>query len=99
MPWPAAPALGEGALLQGHEFHHSALVDLDPGVAFAYRMRRGHGIDGVHDGVLVHNLLASYTHLRTAAGSHWAPRFVEFVRRERQRLAAPAEVRAAQWRT
>jgi cobyrinic acid a,c-diamide synthase len=90
MPWPAAPGLGEGALLRGHEFHHSSLVNLDPGVAFAYRVRRGHGIDGVHDGVLVHNLLASYAHLRTAAGGHWAPRFMAFVRRQR-----PAAARGA----
>ena len=40
-------------------------------------MTRGHGVDGLNDGVRVHNLLASYAHLRTAAGGHWAPRFVE----------------------
>ncbi len=48
--------------------------------AFAYRVRRGHGIDGAHDGVVLHHLLASYTHLRSAAGTYWAPRFVDFVR-------------------
>jgi cobyrinic acid a,c-diamide synthase len=77
-PW-AEP----GQPLRGHEFHHSRLVDLGPEAAFAYRVTRGHGIDGVHDGVRMHNLLASYTHLRTAAGGHWAPRFVDFVRAER----------------
>ncbi len=78
MPWPgAAPADG---LVRGHEFHHSSLENLDPDVAFAYRVERGHGVDGVHDGVLVHNLLASYAHLRSAAGTHWAPRFLAFVR-------------------
>ena len=66
-----------------------------PRVAFAYRVQRGHGVDGVHDGVLVHNLLASYAHLRSAAGSQWAPRFVAFVRRERARRAAPP--RASRW--
>lgn len=69
--------------LRGHEFHHSRLVDLAAEVAFGYRVTRGHGIDGLHDGVRVHNLLASYAHLRTAAGGHWAPRFVDFVRAER----------------
>ncbi|HSC01543.1 MAG TPA: cobyrinic acid a,c-diamide synthase, partial [Burkholderiaceae bacterium] len=53
----------------------------------AYRVRRGHGVDGVHDGVVVHNLVASYAHLRSAAGADWTRRFVEFVRRERRAAA------------
>ena len=91
MPWAPAGTVVPGSaasdgpgLLRGHEFHHSTLVNLDPTLAFAYRVRRGHGIDGEHDGVLVHNLLASYTHLRSAAGAAWAPRFMDFVRRERR---------------
>ncbi len=87
MPWGDG---GAGAL-RGHEFHHSSLENLDPGVAFAYRVQRGHGVDGQHDGVLVHNLLASYAHLRADAGSQWVPRFAAFVRSQReQRLAAAA---------
>jgi cobyrinic acid a,c-diamide synthase len=89
MPW-RGPSPAE---LRGHEFHHSSLENLEPGVDFAYRVRRGHGVNGTHDGVLVHNLLASYAHLRSAAGSLWAPRFVAFVaaRRagaQRERAAA-----------
>ena len=87
MPWGGTP----GTAVRGHEFHHSSLDGLDAGVRYAYRVRRGHGIDGRHDGVVVHNLLASYAHLRTGAGSHWAPRFVEFVRScfgRAQRVAA-----------
>ncbi|WP_088286952.1 cobyrinate a,c-diamide synthase [Ideonella sp. A 288] len=91
MPWGG----GDGALVRGHEFHHSSLDNLDPSVGFAYRVRRGHGIDGQHDGVLVHNLLASYAHLRTGAGAHWAPRFVDFVRSQRDRRA-PAAMQTAQ---
>jgi|CXWL01.1.fsa_nt_gi cobyrinic acid a,c-diamide synthase len=91
MPWGG----GSGAVLRGHEFHHSSLENLDPGVAFAYRVQRGHGVDGVHDGVLVHQLLASYTHLRSAAGSGWAPRFVAHVRGQRERRHGPPAPRAA----
>ncbi|MDO9283371.1 MAG: cobyrinate a,c-diamide synthase [Aquabacterium sp.] len=94
MPWGPQPAGGQGVgagvqggSVRGHEFHHSSLENLDPTLAFAYRVERGHGIDGVHDGVLVHNVVASYAHLRSAAGSDWAPRFAEFVRREASRLA------------
>ena len=86
MPW-GGPRHGP---VHGHEFHHSSLENLDPGVAFAYRVRRGHGIDGRHDGLVVHNLLASYAHLRHGAGSDWVPRFVEFARRCRGDAGAGA---------
>ncbi|MCG3188630.1 MAG: Cobyrinate a,c-diamide synthase [Burkholderiaceae bacterium] len=90
MPWG-----GGGALLRAHEFHHSSLENLDPALPFAYRVRRGHGIDGTNDGVVIHNLLASYAHLRSAAGTNWAPRFVDFVRRVRERAALTNVARAA----
>lgn len=83
-PWGTAP----GGRLRGHEFHHSGLENLPVDSAFAYRVRRGHGIDGASDGLVVGNLLASYSHLRTGAGSDWAPRFVEFVRACRGQRAA-----------
>jgi cobyrinic acid a,c-diamide synthase len=94
MPW--GPVGVGGGTVRGHEFHHSSLENLDPGVAFAYKMERGHGIDGRHDGVLVHQVLASYAHLRTGAGAQWAPRFVAHVRshrarRDRARPAPSAE--------
>jgi cobyrinic acid a,c-diamide synthase len=91
MPW--AP-LGPGAEVRGHEFHHSGLENLDPGVDFAYHVTRGHGIDGRHDGVRVHKLLASYAHLRSDAGTHWAPRFVVYVRSQRALREAAAAPRA-----
>ncbi len=92
-PWPApagasAPAGGE---LLAHEFHYSSLDNLGPGQRFAYRVERGHGIDGQHDGLLHRNLLASYAHLRGAGGAGWPARFMAFVRATRQaRGAAPA---------
>ena len=96
MPWGGGT---EGGALRGHEFHHSSLENLDPGTVFAYRVQRGHGVDGTHDGVCVHNVLASYAHLRTNAGAQWAPRFVAHVRQQRQRRQAgalePAAVLAA----
>ena len=45
---------------------------------FAYDVKRGHGIDGRHDGIVINNLLASYAHLRSAGSCDWAARFVEF---------------------
>ena len=94
MPWPAPRRLRQRDRCSGHEFHHSSLENLPAGAAFAYRVQRGHGIDGKHDGVVVHNLLASYAHLRSAAGPTWAERFVAFVRERRQRRARPAALDA-----
>ncbi|MEW6704572.1 MAG: cobyrinate a,c-diamide synthase [Pseudomonadota bacterium] len=86
-PWPG-PA---GSGVRAHEFHHSSLENLDPGVCFAYRVTRGHGIDGLHDGIVHGNLLASYAHRRSSDGSPWAERFVAFVRRvQQERRARPA---------
>lgn len=84
LPWPGGAA---GAAVRGHEFHHSRLDNLPAGLAFAWQVERGHGIDGQRDGVRVHNLVASYSHLRSAAGSDWAARFVAFVRASRAQRA------------
>ena len=76
-PW--AP-LARGPL-HAHEFHHSSLENLSgPDLRYAWRVRRGHGIDGERDGIVIGNLLASYAHLRDVAGCRWAERFVAFVR-------------------
>jgi cobyrinic acid a,c-diamide synthase len=77
-PWPAAP--GASQALGAHEFHYSSLDNLPAGMRFAYRVERGHGIDGEHDGLVHHNLLASYAHLRSVMGNDWPARFVAFVR-------------------
>ena len=76
-PWGG----GTPGEVHAHEFHYSSLENLDAGTVFAYRMTRGHGTDGAHDGIVRGNLLASYCHLRSAGGRDWAARFVEFVRR------------------
>lgn len=87
LPWPGGTA---GAAVRGHEFHHSSLENLPPGLAFAWQVARGQGIDGRHDGLRINNLVASYTHLRSAAGTGWAARFVAFVRECRSQREAGA---------
>ncbi len=76
-PWPASA----NGSVRGHEFHYSSLENMDPGLRYAYRVRRGHGIDGEHDGLICRHVLANYAHLRSGAGSEWVKGFVEFVRR------------------
>jgi cobyrinic acid a,c-diamide synthase len=77
-PWPGAPA---DKCVRGHEFHYSSLENLGSDVRCAYAVKRGHGIDGQRDGIVVNNVLASYAHLRSVGDRGWAARFVDFVRR------------------
>lgn len=87
-PWRT----GAEQTLRGHEFHYSGLENLAPGLKFAYRVKRGHGVDGERDGIVYRNVLASYAHLRSGAGSDWAAQFVAFVRARSMALKAPTPV-------
>ncbi|MBM3391647.1 MAG: cobyrinate a,c-diamide synthase [Betaproteobacteria bacterium] len=77
-PW--VPAGAHPDEIPAHEFHYSSLENLAPDTRFAYEVKRGHGADGAHDGIVHKNLLASYTHLRSAGNCNWAARFVGFAR-------------------
>jgi len=86
-PWPAdAPGRSE---VRAHEFHYASLENLAPETRFAYRVRRGHGIDGERDGIVMKNVLASFAHRRSTERDNWAARFVAFIRASgyRQRRA------------
>ena len=70
--------------VHAHEFHHSTLENMDgTDWRYAYRVRRGRGIDGERDGIVIGSLLASYSHLRDVEGCRWAERFVAYVRKRR----------------
>jgi len=76
--WPAGP---DGPIeIAAHEFHYSALENLDADLVYAYDVLRGTGIDGTHDGIVYKNLLANYTHIRDVAGNQWTKRFLAHVR-------------------
>ncbi len=77
------PLDAEGLIVRGHEFHHSNLVLLEP-CKFAYRIRRGHGIQGEFDGMIYKNLFATYTHLHALGTREWAPAFVSLISKERK---------------
>lgn len=84
-PWPIL-AGGGRTEIPAHEFHYAALENLPDDVTFAYEVRRGAGIDGRHDGIVIGNLMASFSHLRHTAENPWAARFVAFVRHVRNRM-------------
>ncbi|RDH81087.1 MAG: cobyrinic acid a,c-diamide synthase [endosymbiont of Galathealinum brachiosum] len=77
-PWATFKPTPE-PVIAGHEFHYSALENLDANVKFAYQVKRGSGINGKSDGIVINNTLACYAHLRDTAANHWAQRFIQFV--------------------
>lgn len=66
------PFFPRGVKLRGHEFHYSRIVSGSEGVASAYAVTRGTGCFAGRDGLVVHNTIASYTHLHAAATPEWA---------------------------
>ena len=78
----------ETAVVPAHEFHYSSLDNLPPDARYAYDVRRGHGIDGQHDGFQLHNLLAGYVHRRGSGAQGWIAPFLNQVRAHKARVAA-----------
>jgi cobyrinic acid a,c-diamide synthase len=86
-PWPLLDRGSKQQILCAHEFHYSDLENCAPGLDFAYEVVRGRGVDGRHDGIVAHNVLASFSHLRDVAAHSWTRRFVAFVRSSRKSQA------------
>ncbi|MEZ5784938.1 MAG: cobyrinate a,c-diamide synthase [Xanthobacteraceae bacterium] len=88
-PWPAAGARGP---IAAHEFHFAALENLPGNARFAYRMLRGEGITGRHDGIVTANTLASFSHRRGVGLDPWPARFAAFMRRCAAERDAPVPI-------
>jgi len=85
----------DGDYVPAHEFHHSRLENIDADLTFAFDVLRGQGVDGTHDGIVMHNMVAGYAHLRNTSRCHWAEAFTAFVRlkkQERGNAASPAQI-------
>lgn len=94
-PWPQHGGDSE-AELPAHEFHHSTLENLPDGQAFAYDVTRGRGVNGTQDGIVIHNLVAGYAHLRDTSRCRWAEPFTAFVRQLKQaRNGSPSPAQVA----
>lgn len=81
-PWSIAQESTGGAF-SAHEFHYSGLENLPEGLEFAFRIKRGVGIDGNSDGIIYKNLLANYVHLRNGKDYRWTDRFISFIRQHK----------------
>ena len=78
--WPRLADSGQAPVIAAHEFHYSALENLDAEPTYAFEVLRGAGIDGRHDGLVYKNMLAGYTHMRAAGDNDWPRRFAAHVR-------------------
>lgn len=67
------------AEIVAHEFHYSRLVPTPRG-PFAFDVLRGTGIDGAHDGLIVHNTIGTYMHQHALANKDWGIRLVRVAR-------------------
>ena len=84
-PWPKLASSTNKTqenlpVINAHEFHYSRFKMVDKNVQFAFRVKRGTGIDGKSDGYIYKNLLANYTHQRNTWNNPWAQRFINFAR-------------------
>ena len=66
------PFLPIGAILRGHEFHNSTIINLNSGIPTAFQLGRGSGLGNQKDGLVYQNVLASYTHLHAHGTPNWA---------------------------
>jgi cobyrinic acid a,c-diamide synthase len=75
------PFYPEKTLLKGHEFHYSYVTGLDnPGASYVFRILRGHGMDGVRDGICYKNALGTYLHIHALGQPLWAKGIVDRAR-------------------
>ena len=51
---------------------------------FAFQLNRGCGVDKKHDGIIIDNLIATYTHLHAISVPEWASQFVDFIKKQKQ---------------
>ena len=78
--WPKPEPTYTGENISAHEFHYASLENMSGDHRYAYKVNRGHGIDGEHDGLILKNLMACFSHQRSLSTNKWAERFVNFVR-------------------
>ncbi len=67
-----------GTTIRGHEFHYSTVeLEVQNQPLYAFRVIRGHGMDGTHDGICVNNAMGSYLHVHALGTPIWATALVK----------------------
>ena len=66
-----------GSEIKGHEFHYSQVCNAETDkMQYVFKVNRGCGIDNYVDGIIIHNVIASYNHLYAPSHPEWATNFV-----------------------
>jgi cobyrinic acid a,c-diamide synthase len=77
------PLSRKGATIKGHEFHYSKAKLLKrnlKNMEYIYKVKRGMGIDGEHDGLLVKKTIASYMHMHVLSYPAMVSNFLKSAR-------------------
>lgn len=69
-----------GDTIIGHEFHYSKVIPTGK-LEFAYKVKRGTGIDGKYDGIIKKNTLANYIHIHVLSYPTMIKRFIYFAKK------------------
>jgi len=69
----------EGGAIKAHEFHYAKVDNLSDDTKFGFDVKRGAGISGAHDGIVINNLMAGFCHMRNTASNPWVERFLHHV--------------------
>ncbi len=72
---------GSKQTINAHEFHYSSIKGLAVNTKYAYTINRGTGVDSQNDGIILHNMVANYAHLRHTDECLWVNNFVSFIKR------------------
>jgi len=75
----------KGAVIHGNDFRFSRIVNVPRDAKFAYRMRIGRGIDGGHEGLMEHNVLAVVGFIYFAFDTKLAENFVKHAEKYRHK--------------
>ena len=66
------PFYPRGSRIKGHEFHYSKVRSIDEAkISYAFRVKRGTGINGRDEGIVLNNVLATYTHVHALGSELW----------------------------
>ena len=74
----------ENISINAHEFHHANITfKKNTRKKFAYKVKRGYGINGLNDGFQYKNLLANFSHLRHTKKNPWVKYFVKYIKEKK----------------
>ena len=78
-PWPM-----RNVIIRAHEFHYSNIILNSKTNSFAYKVKRGYGINCKYYGVLYKNLLATYSNLRDTKKSIFIKNYLKFIKNNKK---------------